>query len=104
MKIPPKLIICGREYRIIKDKKLRGGNFDGGAQVIRIGIKNNPPTDEIRITLLHEIIELILAERLLRYQKNYSHIENGHYLFCFNHQQFEDWIIDLNSALRTLIK
>jgi predicted nucleic acid-binding Zn-ribbon protein len=103
MKIPSKLIICGREYKVIKDKNLLGGRFECGKQTIRIGLKEKHP-DQIRDTILHEIIEVILTERNLRYKLNYIEDENGHYLFSFNHNEFENWIIDLGCALKSWIR
>ena len=104
MKLPKTITICGRVYKIKEDKNLLGGKFFCGEQVIVIGTKDNPHQDELLNIILHEIIEAILTERNLRYKLQYVEVENGHYLFNFNHQDFENWIADLTCALKPFIK
>jgi hypothetical protein len=103
LNIPKHILICGRNYKIIKDKKIDGGNFNCGKQEIRIGTRKGTTKDELSIAFLHEIVECILAERLLRYKLGYNVPQNGDYLFNFNHKDFENWICDLNLALKDII-
>ena len=104
MKLPKTILICGRTYRVKEDKKLLGGKFFCGEQTIFIGTKDKPHQDELLNIILHEIIEVILTERNLRYRLPYTETENGHYLFNFNHYDFENWITDLACALKPFIK
>ena len=100
MNLPKSVIIAGRTYTIIKDMKRNGGWFNTSKLEIRIGLKGKVTDDEIRIILLHEIFEVIFTERNLRYKLGYNPPENGHYLFSFNHQQFEDAMFDVALALK----
>ena len=96
-----KITIGGKTYKITFNPKERGGWFGTTKQEIRIGTKdiNNQLIGE---QILHEIIECILAERMLRYQLPYVEHENGYYLFSFNHHQFEELIKDVHQALQEL--
>ena len=103
MKIPNKVIIGGNEWTIKKLPKERGGWFNGDTCVINIGTKNYTQ-DEIENTFLHEIVECILAQRLLRYKLPFLSDDSGHYIFCFKHLDLENWIRDLRLALKDCLK
>lgn len=100
MNIPAKLIICGKEWTIKKDAKHAGGKFDTGTKEIVIGTKD--AAQDITETFVHEILEVILTYRDLRYQLNYEQPENEDYLFNFNHKQFTQVCAELSGVLNQI--
>lgn len=98
-RIPKKIILCGKEWVVRIDKKARGGWFSSDKGEIVIGIKDFN-VEEIHQIFLHEVIEGVLSYRLLRYKLPYDPADNGHYLFNFNHREFENTIVDVNLALK----
>ena len=101
MKLPKKLIICGNTYQIKYNPKHNGGSFSCNTQVITIGTRDTKEAT-FRV-LIHEILEIILSERDHRYQLNRTEVENGDYLFSFNHSQYENVAYDLAYVLRQMI-
>lgn len=101
MKIPKTVLIASREWKVKTLPKEGGGYFDGSEFEIGIGTAHKPNVPGI---FLHEVAEAILAERSLRYQINHKPLNNGDYMFVFNHQQFEDFIFDLAYALKDYLK
>jgi hypothetical protein len=97
MNIPSKLLICGKEHKVIIDKESSGGWFDEGKVAIGIGTKYPAEVPEI---LLHEIIEAIYAIRNLRYTKQHAQPDNGDYIFVFDHELFEQSVKDIAAALK----
>lgn len=102
-KIKDKLIISGKTYSIKFDPKLAGGWFQNLNQTIIVGTKPPISKEGIWEVLLHEVCEVILAEREMRYHL-YSKPENGDYLFSFTHKEFQQFIKDLYLALKPLLK
>lgn len=100
MKIPKKIIICGKEFKIILDKKKSGGSFTFSDCTIIIG---GLYPEDIPNIFLHEVIEAIFAERGMRY-KLYNDSQNQDYRFVFNHQEFENAIFDVAYALKDYLK
>ena len=103
MKLPKDIIIGGRTWTIINNSKIKGGSFKQNQ--ITIGTKSKN-TDEIIQTFLHEVIEAILSEKLLRFELPYNkpYLENGDYLFVFNHRDFEESVKDISLALKEVLK
>ena len=97
MKLPLKLTICGKVYKIIR-KDLGGGEFCLGDQRIVIGTRWS---DEVQFeTFIHEIMEVILAEKDFRYSREVDQRTNGDYLFSFNHKEFENAMDEFSYVLR----
>lgn len=99
LKLPNTIIIAGTTWKVIKDKNMRGGSFDGNLKLIKVGLKNKNKEEQLSI-FLHEVLEAIFSERLLRYSLPYEFQENGHLIFCFNHDQFEQSVIDFGLAIK----
>jgi hypothetical protein len=93
-----KAMICGREYTIKYNPNEGGGSFSASKRLITVGTIHK---SEAPFILMHEIVECILAERCLRYSTN-CYGDNGDYMFCFNHAQFEQIIPDIVYALKTV--
>jgi len=100
VKLPKTVTIAGREWRIIQDKKMRGGTFDAGKCEIVIGIKY--PKD-IPDVFLHEILEAILLERNCRYSL-FEKYSNDGYLFVMQHKEFDNVGRDLALALKDVMR
>lgn len=96
IKIPNKVIICGREWDIKEDNNSGGGCFDGSKSEITIGTKYPKDIPDI---FVHEVIEAILTERLLRYKIPRDCQDNGDLIFVFNHNDFERICPDIVLAL-----
>lgn len=102
MTLPKSVIIAGKTWKIVLDKKERGAWYSGDKQEIHIGLKN-VTQEHTRINFLHEVIEAIFSERLLRYKLPYTGADNGHYLFVMNHLQFENAVVDIGLALKEVL-
>ncbi len=102
MKIPKTVIIAGRIWKVITHKKERGGWYNSDKQQIDIGLEDASP-ERIRNTFLHEVMEAILSERLLRYKLPYTGDDNGNYVFVMNHIQFENATDDIGLALKEVL-
>ena len=98
MKFPKTLVIGGIRWKIIVDRKLKGGGeFYWKEHTIRIASCYD---DERRFhTLIHEIVEAILVNNNLRFQKGFTRVGNGDYLYSFNHDQFETFTDELAGVL-----
>lgn len=95
--IPKTILICGREHKVIVDKNSGGGWFDEAKCQIGVGTKY---PNEVAEIILHEVIEAVLSVRNMRYTKQRADIDNGDYLFCYNHEDFQNSILDIAQALK----
>ena len=96
MKIPNKIKMFGYDWKVkvTKDKsKDGGGDFSWSKKIITI----NNRWDDGQSILLHEIIEAILVENLLRY---YGNEGNQEFKFIFNHTEFTKLIKDIFQVLK----
>jgi hypothetical protein len=95
MKIPKKILLCGKIFKIKLDPHSGGGWFRCDPPTISVGTKF---TERISEIFLHEIIETIFALRDMRFYIK-SGCENGDLLFNFSHKEFEAAILDISCAL-----
>jgi hypothetical protein len=99
MKIPNKVPICGRMYKIRTNSKTFEGSFSEADQCITVGTAFPPDIPEI---LLHEIVEATCAIRNIRYVAERGEPDNGDYRFMFNHDEFENMIKDVTESMKYL--
>lgn len=100
MKFPKSLIIGGVKWKIVFDRKITGGEFRWHNHIIKIEAKYS---DERKWqVLIHEIAEVIMVNNTMRFQKNFTHIGNGDYLFNFDHDRFEIFTDELAGILRQI--
>lgn len=99
MKIPNKIFICGSEWRIIQTKKKIGGFFRSRDKIIKV----NASSKYINEILLHEILEAIMANRGMRYDKYGLELQQD-FKFVFNHDEFEQMMRDVAMALKDMLK
>jgi hypothetical protein len=98
-KLPRKVLICGMWFKVRSEPR-GGGSFDIERAEIGIGPNESLPW---RI-FIHEVLEVILAERMHRYQRPYKPPDNGDYLFSFDHAEFDRVVRDLYAALRPFLE
>ena len=101
MKLPKKLYIAGKEWKVVKDPKTNGGFFDAKTGLLTIGTEMK---DEIPINFMHETLECILTERMHRYSLPYDNDDPGNLIFVFNHEQLNQVSADLALALKDVLK
>ena len=103
MKLPKSLIIGGVKWKVVIKKLSSGGAFYWHNHLIEISKKH---TDERRFqALIHEIVEVILANNIMRYQKGWASApDNGDYIFVFNHDQFEVFTDELSGVLKQFMR
>lgn len=87
--------ICGNTWRITRDATDNEGSFDGHTRTINI----NPELigEGYDAALLHEVLEIILADSGLRYFGIDDSI-----LFSFNHVEFIRVCMELSACLREM--
>jgi len=103
MKFPKSVLIAGVKYKVIFDKRIKGGEFYWTNHLIKVeaGLSNERQWS----ILLHEICECIMVENFMRYQKCIDgQTHNGDYLFCFNHDTFEVFTSTLAGILYDIKK
>ena len=98
-----KTFIDGREWDVEFDPKVAGGWFSGKENYIKIGMKNTT-NQEMSQIIIHELLEAICTTRSTRYKLPYDSDDNGHFLFAFNHLQFEQIVNDLYLAIKPFLK
>ena len=97
MIIPKRVTLCGREFKVVTDKKSGGGSFSEGKNLITIGTYYKEEIPEI---FAHEIFEAILAIRDMRYALQRDQADNGDYKFVFSHKEFEQAMKDVCLAFK----
>jgi hypothetical protein len=96
MKIPKTLRMHGTDFKVIlmHDKnKQHGGSYNWEKREVRI----NDRYREAEPILLHEILESVLTEDLVRY---YGNEGNTEYKFIFNHTEFTRIVLHLYQVLK----
>lgn len=101
--IPKSVIIVGKTWKVVVNKKRRGGWFNTDKSLIEVGTKD-VGKEEVMQIFFHECCEAILANRNNRYKLPYTGNDNGNYVFVFDHNKFEQIIIDFYLAIRDCLK
>lgn len=99
MKIPKLVLIGGVNYKVIFDKKVKGGEFWWGKHLIKI--EKGLSSERQFAIFIHEICEAIMVDNFMRFQKCIDgDIHNGDYLFNFKHDAFEIFTSTLAGILQ----
>ncbi len=102
IKFPKSLVIGGIKWRVIFDRKTEGGEFYWGKHLIKI---DRTYSDESRFqVLIPEISEAIMVNNMMRFQKSLSEVNNGDYLFSFDHDRFEIFTDELAGILKQFMR
>lgn len=100
MKFPKKVMIDGREWSIVLNKKSDGAYIDAGKMEISIGTEEDTGLKNF----IHETIENICIFNHLRYRNLHAECENGDLIFVFNHEQFEKMCSDFSIVFREFLR
>lgn len=101
IKFPKSIIIGGIKWQIVF-AKVCGGEFRWKEHLIKI---DRSYSDERKFqVLIHEICEVITVNNAMRYQKCFSEVHNGDYLFSFDHDRFEIFADELAGVLKQFTK
>lgn len=103
MKFPKTIIIAGRTWKISINKKDRGGWFNSDKGTILIGTKSYTKEETMQV-FIHEVLEAVMSNNLLRYKLPYVKNDNGNYMFVFNHKEFEKVVTDFYLAIKEILK
>lgn len=99
MKLPKKVIISGKEFKVKLKKNSYSGHFSTIPAVMIIGTKGEE--QQRREVFMHEILEAILTVRNYRFE-NAELPQNYH--FCFDHKDIIDIAKDLSFAIKDIVK
>ncbi len=99
MKLPKTVNICGKPYKVLKDRELFGGKGDTGLQEMTIGTRHTEPA-RLFENFVHETMECVACERDFRYGKGIS--ENS--IFVMTHKEFDVFAADVATALRPMVE
>lgn len=102
MKFPKSLIIGVVKWDIVFSNKTNGGEFYWYNHKIKID-KGYSQERKFQV-LIHEIIEAVMINNVMRYSKNFSKVSNGNYLFSFDHDRFEIFTDELAGILKQFMK
>ena len=102
MNLPKKVNITGMKYTVHKTKKT-AGNGSGHNILQGIWVGSDGSGDKQRETFIHEVAEMVLVERGMRYDRN-QYGDSGDIMFVMDHEQFHIFITDLAFALKPLFK
>lgn len=98
MRLPKQVTICGKNFKVIKEKK----SYDGGGEIlpyiIRIGTKDRSNVPEL---FFHEVVELMLLLKGLRYSSSNGEPEEPH-RFILTHKDFAQCMAELASICKGL--
>ena len=98
MKLPKTVEICGKRYKVIKDKKSWGGNGATGTQEIVVGMSNEQTSQRQFETFIHEVAEMVTCEQHLRFTATDDDV-----MFVMNHKQFDRFASNLATAIKPLM-
>lgn len=97
MRLPEKVNICGKTYRVCSGNTLSSSG-DTFKQKVNVGTKGQ--TDErIFENYLHEIAELAACEQAVRFMAADDEV-----VFVMTHKQFTGFVNDVSTAILPMIK
>lgn len=100
MRFPEKVVIDGREWKIVLNKNTNGANFLPYKRKISIGTAEDVGLENF----IHETLEVIMQYNLAVFFNHNKPTENGDRMFVMNHQKFEKICSDFGMVIRTLLK
>ncbi|MHC4397478.1 MAG: hypothetical protein ACYS1A_17695 [Planctomycetota bacterium] len=103
MRLPKKILINNRPFKVIKNTKICTANFSYKKMKIEIGTAGNSDR-EVLTGLLHEVTEISAIERGIRSTKDALQHEANDYVFTSSHKQFSDMVTDVSSIVGDMMK
>jgi len=104
VKLPKTVIINARLWTVVVDNCNVNSHFSYRDRKITVGAGNPQKRGDVLRGLMHEVAEISAVERGVRYTRDKELGGNGDYLFCGNHDQFDDIISDLSLVIGGLIR
>lgn len=99
MRLPKTVNICGKVYKILRDRAKWGGSCYTGNQEITVTSHRTTSSHRQVCTYIHEIMEAVTLERNLRFESSDEEVR-----FVMTHKQFDDFTKDVTTALLPLLK
>lgn len=103
MRLPRKIRINNRPWKVIKDNRISSSHFSFRDNTIRIGSKGNSNREMLN-GFMHEVAEVSCVERYVRCTMDREIGGNGDYRFIADHNQFEGVITDLSAVIGDIMK
>lgn len=100
MKIPKKVTICGKTYRVVYDRSKHSGWGRGNTSTKEITLGDSRNKEAQYESFLHEVVELILLENNVRFNRN----TNDDFIYLITHTELERIVVDLSLALKPLVE
>ena len=101
MRLPAKVTIYGKEYKVVKDPTRNGARVCESTNVIEIGTLEK---GRILNNFLHEVIELIFVENFCRYDNHYAIPGDKDIVFVFDHRDLENIVPQIAVAIKGILK
>ncbi len=99
MRLPKNVNISGKTYSVKKNRNQWGGQTHSGPQTISVGVKADQSAKRKFDNFTHEVLEAVAIERNLRYIASDNEV-----VFVMTHKQFDDYAIDVATALWPMVK
>ena len=99
IRLPGTLDICGKRYKVIKDKKSWGGSGATGKQEIVVGMSNEQTSQRQFETFIHEVAEIVTCEQHLRFTATDDDV-----MFVMNHKQFDRFASSMAAAVLPMVQ
>ncbi len=103
MRLPKKVIIVNRPWKVVLNRKDSCAFFSYKTMTITIGTHKNAER-EIFTSFLHEITEISAIERGIRATKCTLQHESNDYIFSADHSSFTCMVLDVATVLSDLLK
>ncbi len=98
MKIPKKVTICGKVYKVSLDKTTGNSSGYTWPQTIKVGAIKSQSTERRFENYVHEIVELVTCEHKTRFEAADDEI-----VFVMDHKQFSNLCVSVASALYPMV-
>lgn len=104
MRLPKKVTINSRLWSVVTDRNKTHSHFSYEDRIITVGARKPHIRGDILRGFLHEIAEISSVERGVRFTRDKELGGNCDYIFCANHDQFDDMISDVSNIIGKLLK
>ncbi len=105
MRLPKKVLINNRPFRVVRDKNETGDNFKYRNMTITVGACKKRSSREQLNGFMHEVAEISCCERGMRCTTDRNTFQGmNDYRFIGNHEQFTDVITDVASIIGDMME
>lgn len=100
MRLPRKITIAGREYKVKRDPSKGTGYGRGRLDIGVITIGSNGDPEQAFETFVHEVMEVALLENDSRYDRDGT----NDFMYQMTHTEFDGYAKSISRALRPMVK